>query len=87
MSTALRYYGLIPEAVYTHQSMTIKHSRNFRTPVGNYDYKYISRFENAQTDDASFAKMYSKEENEILRRELLHLRESSPIEIDYSTIS
>lgn len=43
MSTALRYYGLIPEAVYTHQSMTIKHSRSFQTPIGNYDYKYISR--------------------------------------------
>ena len=27
MSTALRYYGLIPEAVYVHQSMTVKHSR------------------------------------------------------------
>lgn len=43
MSTALRYYGLIPEAVYVHQSMTVKHSRSFQTPVGNYDYKYISR--------------------------------------------
>ena len=43
MSTALRYYGLIPEAVYVHQSMTVKHSRCFQTPVGNYDYKYISR--------------------------------------------
>ena len=43
MSTALRYYGLIPEEVYTHQSMTIKHSRSFLTPIGNYDYKYISR--------------------------------------------
>ena len=43
MSTALRYYGLIPEAVYVHQSMTVKHARNFQTPVGNYDYKYISR--------------------------------------------
>lgn len=43
MSTALRYYGLIPEAVYMHQSMTVKHSRNFETPIGNYDYKYISR--------------------------------------------
>ena len=43
MSTALRYYGLIPEAVYVHQSMTIKHPRSFQTPVGNYDYKYISR--------------------------------------------
>ena len=43
MSTALRYYGLIPEAVYTHQSMTVKHSRSFQTPTGNYDYKYIAR--------------------------------------------
>ena len=43
MLTALRYYGLIPEEVYTHQSMTIKHSRSFQTPIGNYDYKYISR--------------------------------------------
>lgn len=43
MSTALQYYGLIPEAVYVHHSMTIKHPRSFQTPVGNYDYKYISR--------------------------------------------
>ena len=43
MSTALRYYGLIPEAVYVHQSMTVKHSRSFQTPVGSYDYTYISR--------------------------------------------
>lgn len=43
MSTALRYYGLIPEAVYVHQSMTVKHSRSFQTPIGLYDYKYISR--------------------------------------------
>ena len=43
MSTALRYYGLIPEAVYVHKSMTVKHSRSFQTPVGSYDYKYISR--------------------------------------------
>lgn len=37
MSTALRYYGLIPEAVYVNQSMTVKHSRSFQTPIGNYD--------------------------------------------------
>ena len=43
MSTALRYYGLIPESVYVNQSMTVKHSRCFQTPVGSYDYKYISR--------------------------------------------
>ena len=43
MSTALRYYGLIPETVYTNQSMTIKCAREFRTPIGNFDYKYISK--------------------------------------------
>ena len=43
MSTALRYYGLIPEAVYVTQSMTVKHSRSFQTPVGNFDYKCTSR--------------------------------------------
>ena len=36
-------YGLIPEAVYVHQSMTVKHSRSFQTPVGCYDYKHISK--------------------------------------------
>lgn len=43
MSTALRYYGLIPEAVYVHQSMSVKHSRSFQTPVGHFDYKCIAR--------------------------------------------
>ena len=41
MSSALRYYGLIPETVYTMQSMTIKHSRSFDTPVGHFDYSLI----------------------------------------------
>lgn len=43
MSSALRYYGLIPEAVYITQSMTIKHSRSFDTPVGRFDYIFMSR--------------------------------------------
>lgn len=43
MSSALRYYGLIPEAVYLFQSMTVKHSRNFDTPIGTYNYTHISR--------------------------------------------
>ncbi|MDO4511920.1 MAG: hypothetical protein Q4B68_08905 [Bacteroidales bacterium] len=43
MHSALRYYGLIPEAVYTTQSMTLKHSRGFETPVGRFSYKSISR--------------------------------------------
>ena len=43
MSSALHYYGLIPEAVYTVQSMTLKHSRDFDTPLGRFEYTYISR--------------------------------------------
>ena len=43
MSSALRYYGLIPEAVYTMQSITVKHSRNFEMPLGRYEYKQINR--------------------------------------------
>lgn len=43
MQTALRYYGLIPEAVYTVQSMTFKAAKEFNTPVGNYCYYHISR--------------------------------------------
>ncbi len=43
MQTALRFYGLIPEAVYTTQSMTFKAARDFQTPVGNFRYLHISR--------------------------------------------
>lgn len=43
MQTALRYYGLIPEAVYTIQSMTFKTAKEFNTTVGNYCYYHISR--------------------------------------------
>lgn len=43
MSSALRYYGLIPEAVYVMQSMTLKHSRNFDTPLGRFEYTSIAR--------------------------------------------
>lgn len=43
MSSALRYYGLIPETVYTTQSMTIKHSRQFDTPVGLFVYVCVPR--------------------------------------------
>ncbi len=43
MSSALRYYGLIPEAVYVQQSMTLKHSRDFDTPIGRYEYTSMSK--------------------------------------------
>ena len=43
MSSALRYYGMIPEAVYTMQSMILKHARSFDTPLGRFEYRYISK--------------------------------------------
>lgn len=43
MASALRYYGLIPEDVYVMQSMTLKHSRDFNTTVGRFEYTYISK--------------------------------------------
>lgn len=36
MATALRYYGLIPEAVYLTQSMTTKEARVYNTPLGRF---------------------------------------------------
>lgn len=38
MQTALRHYGLIPERVYETQSLTLKHSRTFDTPLGRFSY-------------------------------------------------
>lgn len=43
MNTALRYYGLIPEAVYTTQSMTFKPAKEFNTPIGYFSYTHISK--------------------------------------------
>lgn len=43
MFSALNYYGLIPEAVYTMQSMTLKHAKVFDTPLGRFEYVYIPR--------------------------------------------
>ncbi len=43
MHSALRYYGLIPEAVYSVQSMTVKHTRCFDTPLGRFQYTRTSR--------------------------------------------
>lgn len=43
MQTALRHYGLIPEAVYTILSITFKAAKSFTTPVGNFCYYHISR--------------------------------------------
>ncbi len=42
MHWALRFYGLIPEAVYLVTSMTTKHARSFETPVGRFDYTFMN---------------------------------------------
>lgn len=42
-ASALRYYGLIPEAVYIMQSMTIKHAKVFENKLGRFEYSFISR--------------------------------------------
>lgn len=38
MLSALRYYGLIPEAVQEMQSLTVKHSRSFENRFGVFRY-------------------------------------------------
>lgn len=38
MHTALRYYGLIPEAVYTVQSLTTGVARRYQTALGAFTY-------------------------------------------------
>lgn len=41
LETALSYYGLIPERVYTTRSVTTKRTKIFTTPVGTYEYLSI----------------------------------------------
>ncbi len=38
MYSALAYYGAIPEEVYTVDSITIKRSKKFKTPIGTFHY-------------------------------------------------
>lgn len=41
MQTALRYYGLIPEAVYSVQSMTTGVARDYECSVGTFNYIHV----------------------------------------------
>ena len=38
LESALRYYGLIPERVFTTSSITLKRARSFETPLGRFEY-------------------------------------------------
>jgi len=39
LETALTYYGIIPERVYSVRSMTTKRAKTIKTPLGNFEYK------------------------------------------------
>lgn len=41
LESALSFYGLIPEAVYTTTSVTTKIGSEFETPVGQYSFSYL----------------------------------------------
>ncbi len=43
METALSFYGIIPEAVFTMTSITTRKTKNFKTPVGNFSYQKIKK--------------------------------------------
>lgn len=43
MLSALRFYGLIPEMVYSTQSMCLKSSRTFENRLGRFEYHHISK--------------------------------------------
>ncbi|MEA3496765.1 MAG: hypothetical protein U9R42_12130 [Bacteroidota bacterium] len=38
LENALSFYGLIPERVYSIRSITTKRSKNFNTPLGEFEY-------------------------------------------------
>lgn len=42
LESALSYWGLIPERVFTISSVTLKLSRSFKTPSGNFEYAHAS---------------------------------------------
>ena len=42
LETALAFYGMIPERVYTFRSMTTKRAKTFTTPLGRFEYKTVS---------------------------------------------
>jgi hypothetical protein len=38
LESALSFYGLIPEKVFAVRSVAIKQTKNYATPLGNYEY-------------------------------------------------
>jgi len=44
LESALAHHGWIPEAVYTVTSASLKRSASFETPIGNFSYTRIPKF-------------------------------------------
>ncbi|NBX93806.1 MAG: hypothetical protein EB078_01330 [Proteobacteria bacterium] len=44
LESALSHHGWIPEAVYTVTSVCLKRSKTFQTPVGNFSFTRIPKF-------------------------------------------
>lgn len=43
METALSFYGIIPEAVFTTTSVSTRKTKKFKTPVGNFSYQKVKK--------------------------------------------
>lgn len=43
MESALSFYGIIPEAVFTITSVSTRKTKRFNTPVGNFSYQKIKK--------------------------------------------
>jgi hypothetical protein len=43
LETALQYYGMIPEGVYSYESVTFKRSKQYETQVGSFRYHYLPK--------------------------------------------
>lgn len=59
LETALSFYGIIPEAVFTTTSVTTRKTKEFKTPVGNFSYQKIKKeafggFETKKQNNISF---------------------------------
>lgn len=42
LESALSYWGLIPERVYEISSVTIKTTKQYRTPIGRFSYQHLA---------------------------------------------
>lgn len=59
LETALSFYGIIPEAVFSMTSVTTRKTKKFQTPAGNFSYQKIKTaafggFETKMQDGISF---------------------------------